>query len=44
MSWIAEAHRQWHQVNGPVGTVVCPLDCWEPPHEYDDEEQPAQAG
>lgn len=25
MSWIAEAHRQWHTVNGQ--NEVCPLDC-----------------
>ena len=25
MSWIADAHRDWHTVNG--WDVVCPLDC-----------------
>lgn len=25
MSWIAEAHADWHTVNG--WNVVCPLDC-----------------
>lgn len=25
MSWIADAHRQWHAVNGARAT--CPLDC-----------------
>lgn len=24
MSWISEAHNQWHAINGPYG---CPLDC-----------------
>lgn len=25
MSWIADAHREWHAVNGARAT--CPLDC-----------------
>lgn len=25
MSWIADAHRDWHTVNG--WNVCCPLDC-----------------
>jgi hypothetical protein len=25
MSWLADAHRDWHTVHGQM--VVCPLDC-----------------
>ena len=25
MSWLADAHRDWHTVNG--WDVMCPLDC-----------------
>lgn len=25
MSWLADAHREWHLVNG--ARSVCPLDC-----------------
>lgn len=25
MAWLADAHRDWHTVNG--WDVVCPLDC-----------------
>jgi hypothetical protein len=35
MSWIADAHAEWHYVNGPVGTVICPLDCYDPPDDTD---------
>lgn len=27
MSWLAEAHREWHTVNG--WDNGCPLDCYE---------------
>jgi hypothetical protein len=26
MSWMADAHREWHTVNG---WETCPLDCYE---------------
>lgn len=48
MSWIADAHRDWHAVYGPPGKSreVCPLDCYDPPEDYDpeweDEELPLE--
>ena len=40
MSWLADAHRDWHTVNG--ANAMCPLDCGanEADEGYDDE-QPA---
>lgn len=36
MSWIADAHTEWHAVNGRWG---CPLDCaWSDPGLYDEPE------
>lgn len=40
MSWLADAHSEWHAVNGPYG---CPLDCaMSDPYYYipDDFEDP----
>lgn len=25
-----EIHNDWHAVNGSVGTVLCPWDCYDP--------------
>lgn len=39
MSWIADAHREWHYVHGAPGKSdeVCPLDCWDEPDDFDPE-------
>lgn len=29
VSWISEAHNEWHAVNGR--DAICPLDCFDPP-------------
>ena len=42
MAWLADAHSQWHAIHGPVGTVVCPLDCYDPPDDYDPEWEDAE--
>lgn len=31
MSWEAEQHREWHRLNGPPESTVCPWDCYDPP-------------
>lgn len=38
MSWIAEAHTDWHTAHG--WNAVCPLDCGagEVPEDYDEDE------
>lgn len=43
MSWISEAHAQWHSVHGAM--EVCPLDCgvgedYDYDPEWEDEELP----
>lgn len=40
MSWLADAHREWHYVHGAPGQSdeVCPLDCYDPPEDYDPED------
>jgi len=44
MSWIADAHREWHYAHGsPEKTVgLCPLDCYDPPDDYDPEWEDAE--
>lgn len=39
MSWIADAHREWHYVHGAPGKSdeVCPLDCWDEPYDPEDD-------
>lgn len=39
MSYIADAHRDWHVVHGAPGKSdeVCPLDCWDPPYDPEPE-------
>jgi hypothetical protein len=36
MSWLADAHRDWHTVY-PDRPWDCPLDCYDPPQDYDPE-------
>lgn len=41
MSWLSEAHSEWHAVNGH--DAICPLDCgvgeaYPPEYDYTDEE------
>lgn len=41
MSWIADAHREWHTVHGQ--NTVCPLDCGAGEvNDYDEEEIPSE--
>jgi hypothetical protein len=48
MTWLADAHREWHYVHGAPGQSdeVCPLDCYDPPEDHDpeweDEELPLE--
>jgi hypothetical protein len=41
MSWIADAHRDWHTVHGAPGKSdeVCPLDCWDEPYDYPEDDE-----
>lgn len=28
---VADEHREWHRLNGPPESTVCPWDCYDPP-------------
>ncbi|HET9646635.1 MAG TPA: hypothetical protein VFP34_00185 [Microlunatus sp.] len=28
---LADEHREWHRLNGPPESTVCPWDCYDPP-------------
>ena len=28
---VADEHREWHRINGPPESTVCPWDCYDPP-------------
>jgi len=37
MGWLAEAHADWHVVNADR-PWDCPLDCYDPPEDWYEEE------
>lgn len=42
MAWLADAHREWHYVNG--ANEVCPLDCGVGETYGDEEEASIRCG
>ena len=38
MSWITDAHTEWHWVNGKTN-AACPLDCMAGVDDYHDEDE-----
>lgn len=41
MGWLADAHVEWHAVN-VRRPWDCPLDCYDPPDDYDPEWEDAE--